>query len=92
MGQGFEANFRRCLLHKMRIEVPNIRKAVLSSESYLALDELRRFRHFKRYYFEFDYDWDRLTYLRKIYEKVFALVPSELESYTEFLMKLISED
>jgi hypothetical protein len=79
------------LLHKMRIEVPNVRKAVLSSESYLSLDELRRFRHFKRYYFEFDYDWNRLTYLRSVYEKAFMLVPGELEAYTDFLTKLIQD-
>jgi hypothetical protein len=76
------------LLQKMRVEVPNIRKAVLSSESYLLLDELRRFRHFKRYYFEFDYDWNRLSYLRIVYEKAFLLIPEELEFYIDFLTDL----
>lgn len=76
------------LLQKMRIEVPNIRKAVLSSESYLLLDELRRFRHFKRYYFEFDYDWNRLSYLRIVYEKAFVLISEELEFYIGFLTEL----
>jgi len=77
------------LLHKMRIEIPGVRKAVLSQESYLLLDELRRFRHFKRYYFDFDYDWLKLDYLRIVYEKLIPLISLELESYIDFLRKLI---
>ena len=42
------------LLQKMRLEVPGIRKAVLSRESHALLDELRRFRHFRRYYYDFE--------------------------------------
>jgi hypothetical protein len=75
------------LLRKMRIDVPNIRKAVLSRNSYQLLDELRRFRHFKRYYYDFDYDWNRLDYLRLIYEKLCPLIKDELENYTIFLME-----
>lgn len=77
------------LLHKMRIEIPRVRKAVLSQESYLLLDELRRFRHFKRYYFDFDYDWLKLDYLKIVYEKLVLLISLELESYINFLMELI---
>ncbi len=76
------------LLRKMRIEIPGIRKAVLSQESYLLLDELRRFRHFKRYYFEFDYDWAKLDYLRIVYEKLVTLIKKELEFYIDFLIEL----
>lgn len=74
------------LLRKMRLEIPGIRKAVLSHESYLLLDELRRFRHFKRYYYEFEYDWLRLDYLQKMYEKLVPLIHEELENYIVFLL------
>lgn len=80
------------LLHKMRIEIPGLRKAVLSQESYLLLDELRRFRHFKRYYFEFDYDWLKLDYLKIVYEKLVPLISLELESYIDFLRELIDDE
>ena len=73
------------LLRKMRIDVPNIRKAVLSRDSYQLLDELRRFRDFKRYYYDFDYDWNRLDYLRLVYEKLRPIIKDELENYTIFL-------
>lgn len=80
------------LLHKMRIEIPGVRKAVLSQESYLLLDELRRFRHFKRYYFDFDYDWLKLDYLKIIYDKLVPLITLGLESYINFLRELIDEE
>lgn len=75
------------LLRKMRIDVPGIRKAVLSKESYQLLDELRRFRHFKRYYYDFDYDWSRLDYLRSIYERLLPIINNELDNYAEFLLE-----
>ena len=75
------------LLRKMRIDIPNIRKAVLSKDSYQLLDELRRFRHFKRYYYDFDYDWSRLDYLRLVYEKLLPLIKNELYNYTNFLLE-----
>jgi hypothetical protein len=78
------------LLRKMHIDIPNIRKAVLSKDSYQLLDELRRFRHFKRYYYDFDYDWSRLDYLRLIYEKLLPLIKKELHDYTDFLLKCAS--
>jgi hypothetical protein len=75
------------LLRKMRIDVPGIRKAVLSKQSYQLLDELRRFRHFKRYYYDFDYDWSRLDYLRLVYEKLLPIIEHELDSYAAFLLE-----
>ena len=56
-----------------------------SRDSYQLLDELRRFRHFKRYYYDFDYDWNRLDYLRLVYEKLRPIIKDELENYTIFL-------
>ncbi len=80
------------LLRKMYIDIPNIRKAVLSKESYQLLDELRRFRHFKRYYYDFNYDWQRLDYLRGVYEKLFPLINNELSSYNDFLLECAKTD
>lgn len=80
------------LLRKMRLEIPSIRKAVLSHDSYQLLDELRRFRHFKRYYYDFEYDWDRLDYLRVIYGKLIPLINQELADYGDFLRECIYDD
>ena len=80
--------WRKALLHKMRVEVPGVRKAVLSPEAYTALDELRRFRHFRRYYYNFDYDWGRLDYLRAVYERGLPVLRRDLALYTGVLLDL----
>lgn len=80
------------LLRKMRIEIPGIRKAVLSQDSYRLLDELRRFRHFKRYYYDFDYDWARLDYLKSVYERLQPLIDKDLEDYVNFLLACANEE
>lgn len=80
------------LLQRMRLEIPRIRKAVLSPRSYQLLDELRRFRHFRRYYYDFDYDWTRLDYLKGIYEQLFPLIQQELREYAVFLDECSIDD
>lgn len=80
------------LLRKMRINIPGIRRAVLSKESYQLLDELRRFRHFKRYYYDFDYDWSRLDYLRLVYEKLLPVIQNEFHEYANFLLECAGID
>lgn len=75
------------LLRKMQLEVPGIRKEVLSHESYQLLDELRRFRHFKRYYYDFDYDWSKLDYLRGIYDRLLPLINLDLNTFSDFLLE-----
>lgn len=80
--------WHKALLHKMRVDVPGVRKAVLSPEAYTLLDELRRFRHFRRYYYSLDYDWGRLDYLQTVYEKVRPAIRRDLAAYTGFLQEL----
>ena len=53
------------LLDKMTLSIEGVRPRVLSDESHAALREIMRFRHFKRYYLEFEYDWDKLHFLRR---------------------------
>ncbi len=76
------------LLRKMSVEVPGVRKAVLSQKTCLLLDELRRFRHFRRYYYHFDYDWARLDYLRTVYERLMPVIHQDLDDYVDFLLVL----
>ena len=79
------------LLERMIIEVPGVRKALLTDMSYNLLKEIMRFRHFKRYYFELEYDKDRIDFLEKKYKEVVPLVLQELELYIIFLQKLIND-
>lgn len=76
------------LLHKMSLEIPGLRERVLSEPTLNALQELLRFRHFKRYYFEFNYDWDRLELVRRKYEQAQELLPADLDRFLRFLRRL----
>lgn len=77
------------LLEKMTLRIENSRDAVVSDASAAALGELLKFRHFRRYYFELDYDWDKLEYLQKVYHRVRQQVPVELAEFQTFLQRLM---
>ena len=59
------------LLQKMTLNIPGIRTSAVSDESFSALHELLKFRHFKRYYSDLEYDWDRLDFLLLKLHKVY---------------------
>jgi len=73
------------LLRKMTIDIEGVRKAAISDQTYPILVELMKFRHFKRYYFEFDYDWDKLEFLEKKYNDVRYLLNKDLDAFESFL-------
>lgn len=80
------------LLNKMIIEISDTRKAVISEDTYKNLYELMKFRHFKRYYLEIDYDWDKLEFLEKKYSRVKPLIEKDLDNFIRFLESLKTVD
>jgi hypothetical protein len=48
---------------------------------------LRRFRHFRRYYYEFDDDWARLEYLVTVYDRLQVPLKADVEAFVAFLLK-----
>jgi hypothetical protein len=83
-----DARWREQLLRAMTWTVPEVRERVISNATFSALSELRRFRHFKRYYFSFDYDWDRLELVRSKYLACRVPVRRELAAYSDYLQRL----
>jgi hypothetical protein len=69
----------------MVLDIPGIRKAVLSNESYNLLDEFLRFRHFKRYYYDFNYDKDRMEYLEMKFHQSLPMVREDIQRFLVFL-------
>ena len=72
------------LLQKMTLEIEGVRTAAVSEETFSPLFELLKFRHFKRYYFELEYDWDRLGFLVTKLRQVHPLVTRDLERFARF--------
>jgi len=96
ISQFFENNlpheaWHAALLDRMTLRVSGVRDAAITNGTRILLDELRRFRHFKRYYFELEYDWARLDYLLGVYRRALPLVRSDLNSFKSFLKKLGSD-
>ncbi len=86
-----QQRWHRDLLKKMTLNIRGTRERVISDDTYHELEELLRFRHFKRYYFEFDYDWDRLELVRKKYISARLRVIEEVRQYEEYLETLARE-
>ena len=68
-----KARWHADLLQRMRISVKGERVEVIKDETFACLDEIRRFRHFNRYYYNLDYDWDRIDFLIKKMQQAIRL-------------------
>ncbi len=79
------------LLEKMQIEIPGIRNAVLSEECFFLLNEFLRFRHFKRYYYDYNYDADKMQFLEKKLLQSIPLVERDLQKFDDFLGELAKQ-
>ena len=93
ISQAFEnkldpARWHNDLLQKMTLEIEGVRTAAVSEEAFSPLFELLKFRHFKRYYFELEYDWDRLDFLVTKLRQVHPLVTRDLERFVRFAREL----
>jgi hypothetical protein len=88
ISQGFDNALSRerwhaDLLDKMMLAKRGVRPRVLSDESHRLLVELMRFRHFKRYYLELDYDWSKLRYLLSVLKRCLPLARAELAAFRD---------
>ena len=96
IAQFFENNLRRekwhaDLLERMTLRVEGVREPVISDHMGALLQELMKFRHFRRYYFELDYDWDKLNYVEKKFAEIRGRIEGELDLFKGFLRALQAE-
>lgn len=77
------------LLDKMTLHIDGVRESVIDDQTQRLLHELRRFRHFRRNYYEMDYDWARLDYLCDVYRRVVPLVRRDLDRFHGFLARTL---
>lgn len=76
------------LLSKMTLEIDGVRKAVITDSTHALLVELMKFRHFKRYYFDLNYDWDKLEFLQRKMGMLMPVITGELSAFKCFLAAL----
>jgi len=82
------ARWHKDLLEKMTLSIEGVRPRLLAEDTVLPLQELLRFRHFCRYYFAFEYDWDRLEFALKKFAQARPLVRRDLAAFLAFLNQL----
>ena len=79
------------LLHRMSMQIPDTRPAVLAPESHSLMDELMRFRHFKRYYHHTQYDWARLDHLLDVRSRLHPMLTGQFAEFASFVRSLLSD-
>jgi hypothetical protein len=82
--------WHRSLLEKMTLEIEDVRPRVICESVYHGLLELLKFQHFSRYYFELDYDWDKLRFLLKKFNDIHVQFKTDLSKFDCFLNALLS--
>lgn len=73
--------WHQALLEKMALDIPGIRPALIDDALRADLLELLKFRHFTRYYFELDYDWEKLRFLLGKFHEIRSRLPSSLQQF-----------
>lgn len=76
------------LLERMALRIEGVREPLLDGPLLAALRELMKFRHFRRYYFELEYDWDKLEFLQGKFAAIRAALPQQVGRFEEFLRRL----
>ncbi|MGA2545359.1 MAG: hypothetical protein ABSF43_02335 [Rectinemataceae bacterium] len=76
------------LLLKMTLKIAGARIPAVSEGNYGALLELQKFRHFRRYYFELEYDWDRLDFILRKLEAAHPIAVEDLRRFADFVKSL----
>jgi hypothetical protein len=80
--------WHRDLLEKMTLDIRGIRPRAISDKTFCALLEILKFRHFRRYYYEFEYDWNRIRALQQTYESIHPRIREDLNQFLRFLDEL----
>jgi len=79
------SQWHRQLLDQMVVTIPDIRPAVISGETHLLLDELRRFRHVVRSVYAYQLDPERVLDLAKRVFAEFSRFAQEINAFCQTL-------
>ncbi len=85
------AKYHRDLLKRMTIEVPLIRPSLLSRDSFIVLDELRRFRHTFRHAYTYELDAQKVKDLKSRFLLCAKDIMSDMDRFEDYLKEKLSE-
>jgi hypothetical protein len=73
--------WHRDLLDQMTVNIPNVRKAVISEETRLILDELRRFRHVVRSAYSLQLDEEKVLIMANQTVNYYQAIINEIQFF-----------
>ena len=79
------AHWHTDLLDSMTVALEECRPAIIDDSVAADLRELLRFRHFTRYYFQFEFDWERLSLQKKTVMRSAGKLAAALDEFEAFL-------
>lgn len=82
--------WHKSILKRMKLDILEIRPAVISNNLYLILDEFRGFRHIFRHGYSFELDWEKEKLVADKFDKAVDLLKNEMGSFKVFLRKIIT--
>ena len=88
---GTNGAYHKNLLKRMMLQIPGIRPALLSEESFKALDELRAFRHVFRHAYSYGLDDERVIFLLRRVLKQKSVVLHDMEQFKVQIASLVDE-
>ncbi|MGB3496421.1 MAG: hypothetical protein WBA57_27085 [Elainellaceae cyanobacterium] len=75
------ARWHSALLQRMMQEIPGVRPAVLSLDTYTALNSLRGFRHFFRHAYEVPLNYEQLMVNFKLAQEVLPQIERDMQAF-----------
>lgn len=96
ISQFFENNltsekWHQDLLNKMTLQIDGIRESVISENTFIILLELLKFRHFQRYFFDINYDPDKIIFLEKKLIQINPMLMKDLQQFIQYLKSISIE-
>lgn len=82
------SSYHKGLLLRLSTEIPDIRPAVITRNSFLLLDKIRAFRHFIRHAYDCELDEHELKVIQNKLKEEFSLVREDLEKFREYIQSL----
>jgi uncharacterized protein YutE (UPF0331/DUF86 family) len=76
------------LLKRMMLKIEDVRPAVISKDTYIMLNELRKFRHIFRHAYDYELRFKRMDELWKEYQQKKDYFIKDIEKIKEVLKKM----
>lgn len=83
--------WHKSILKRMKLDIVEIRPAVISDDLYAVLDEFRSFRHVFRYIYSHELDWERQRIIVDKFDKAVLLLKKEIGLFIDVLKDMCAQ-